>query len=235
MPWYTEPFVLRMLEAEQQRLDVLLPKFFGYHLVCMTEPALSHLAASSLIQHRILIDPQQVDSGSSNLLRCRFNNIALQAETVDVVLLVHLLERIEDPHVVIREVERILRPEGVLVMTAFNPVGPWALWQRLRHPFRSKKEQHIPAARIRDWLKLLNFQIVDGHYCCFQWPFIQKHLPKMERWGEKWWPFWGSVYTIVAIKRPLQLTPIRPKWPRLAVWQEEDIPIQPYRSEEREL
>jgi SAM-dependent methyltransferase len=43
----------------------------------------------------------------------------------------HALEFHDDPHQILREVERVLIPEGELIITGFNPISIWGLRQRL--------------------------------------------------------------------------------------------------------
>jgi hypothetical protein len=59
--------------------------------------------------------------------------------------------------------------------------------------------------RLRDWLRLLSFEVEAGHFGCWRPPLhAQGWLQRfawMDRVGERWWPVLGAVYVIVAVKR----------------------------------
>ncbi|WP_223717365.1 class I SAM-dependent methyltransferase, partial [Escherichia fergusonii] len=63
-------------------------------------------------------------------LRCDFHALPFPANSLDLVVLPHALELASDPHETLREVERVLVPEGRVVILGFNPASLWGLWQR---------------------------------------------------------------------------------------------------------
>jgi len=121
-----------------------------------------------------------------------------------------------DPHAALAEATRVLVPEGRLVIVGFNPMSLWALRQRLGsagHSLRIGDESlFLPSAgefigywRLRDWLRLLSFDVEVGKFGCYRPPWSsQKWLQRfewMERTGERWWPVLGAVYFLVAVRR----------------------------------
>jgi hypothetical protein len=107
-------------------------------------------------------------------------------------------------------------PEGRLVIVGFNPMSLWALRQRLGrtgHSLRMGDEDlFLPSAgefigywRLRDWLRLLSFEIEIGKFGCYRPPWSsEKWLDRfgwMEGVGERWWPVLGAVYFLVAVRR----------------------------------
>ena len=52
------------------------------------------------------------------------------AASLDLLLLPHTLELSLDPHATLREVERVLVPEGRVVISGLNPASLWGLRQR---------------------------------------------------------------------------------------------------------
>lgn len=233
MSWYDEPFGQHMLKLEKQALDTILPTLYGYHMVCMCDNELGYLSASSLINHRVLVNDAPEDSKFCSKLQSRRDQVALMNDSIDVVMIAHVLEKHKNPHQIIREAHRILRPEGALVITGINPYGLWYLWQRLRHPLKTRAIRAKAADRVRDWLKLLDFQLVDGHNLSFQLPFTNDRLLRktsfLEGVGRKCWPFCSNLYTMVAIKRSVQLTPLKPKWTRRrSIWLDDEVPAHQY-------
>jgi hypothetical protein len=59
--------------------------------------------------------------------------------------------------------------------------------------------------RLRDWLRLLSFEVESGQFGCYRPPFGSErslsHFGWMETMGERWWPVLGAVYFAVAVKR----------------------------------
>ena len=80
--------------------------------------------------------------------RCRS-----RARSLDLVVLPHALELARDPHLTLREVERVLVPEGRVVIAGFNPASLWGLRQRagrLRGALGLRRGRRpVPAARRR--------------------------------------------------------------------------------------
>jgi SAM-dependent methyltransferase len=217
--WYQHGVGQRLFQAEVDEVANILPRLYGYHLVFLGDPGLASMVHPSLITHRILIDPKaNAQRTDLSPLKGDPAAIPLRTDSVDVVVLSHLLEHVEDPHEVLRETHRVLIPEGHVLITAFNPFSLWGIWHVLQKWCKRVPEpgRMISHNRVRDWLKLLNFQVVGGKMFYFRPPInhegtFQK-LKFLDRWGEKWWPFFGGAYSILAVKRVVTLTPIRAKY-----------------------
>jgi len=210
-----------VLEQETQHLAEILPTLFGYHLLQIGYcHASSQALKNSKISHRMVMNN---DSGSR--LLCDFSELVASAEalpyradSLDVVLLSHALEFSEHPHQILREVDRCLIPEGHAVIVAFNPVGFSGLWNGLfawkgRPPWNGR---FISRTRLRDWLALLGFDVVDSRALFFRPPLsrlgLMWRLEFLERFGCRWWPIFSGVYILVAQKRVATLTPLKARW-----------------------
>lgn len=231
--WHHDAIGARLIDAERQELAALLSPLYGYHLLFMGDPGLTSLVRPSLIQHQILLDTDGTGEISPlSRLTSRLSALPFRSDSVDVVVLNHLLEHINDPHEVLREAHRILIPEGHVVITGFNPISCWGGWHALQK-WRKKVPQEgkmLSANRLKDWLKLLNFQIIGGRTFCFRPPIshdtIYDKLQCLEQWGERWWPYWGGAYSLVAVKRVIPLTPVRPTFKlRRKIWESAPEPI----------
>jgi SAM-dependent methyltransferase len=141
------------------------------------------------------------------------------------VVLPHSLELNVDPHTTLREVERVLVPEGKLVICCLNPASLWGLRQRRAHIYRRLGfgELYLPDAgefigywRLRDWLRLLSFEVESSSFGCWR-PAMstEKWLQRydwMDAVGHRWWPIFGAVYFIVAVKRVRGIKLIGAPW-----------------------
>lgn len=102
-------------------------------------------------------------------------------DSVDVVLLPHVLETHDDPHGVLREVERVLRSDGHVIILGLNPVSLWGLRHvASRRRFPPGVRRLIPEHRLRDWLRLLNFSVDTSSFQHFQPPMLRRSR-KLER------------------------------------------------------
>ncbi len=217
--WYGQGAGQKLIAAEKAEITDILSKICGYHLVFVGEPLLAPLVTNSLISHRILLHPLAKENLSAiSALQGKDEALPLQTDSVDAVVLSHVLEQSMNPHEVLREAHRILIPEGQVVITGFNPFSLWGLWYHLKQwthkaPARGKL---LTAGRLRDWLILLNFQIVGGGPFYFRPPIshdgVDQKLTFLEKVGKHLWPFWGGAYTLVAIKRVIPITPLRARW-----------------------
>lgn len=212
--WYESYLGQLLARAERKTLDELLPDLFGYYLMQLGRHGES-LCDNSRISSCLVLDEQA--HPQTGLLA---DNAALPfaAESVDVVILPHSLEFHPDPHAILREVDRILIPEGHVLILNFNPLSLWGLarlllgWRR-QMPWRG---QYYTRARLRDWLSLLGFDYVCGRQVFFRPPLqhekTMQKLEFMERLGPRIMPLFAGVTVMLARKRTSTLTPIGPRW-----------------------
>lgn len=217
--WYETPMGQRLQQLELQWLEQILPNLFGYHLLQVGYLGQTDLTASSRISHRMVM------SASSNTLPghavqlCgQAERLPIESDSVDVVLLPHVLEFSRQPHEVLREVDRILVPEGHVVSMNFNPVSLWGIWRlatgwQVKMPWCGK---FMTATRLRDWLALLGFDTMQQQGYGFMPPWNASHLAEYCHWlespGQRFLSFAAGSYVLVAKKRVTTLTPITPRW-----------------------
>lgn len=137
-----------------------------------------------------------------------YDALPIASDSVDVILLPHLLEFIKEPHSLLREIERVIIPDGHLILSGINPVS-WYGCRYLGAKMSRKKRQErrlVGLARLKDWLLLLGFQI--DIYGGLQ-PGVEPEEQKI------WQPMtshFNSHYFIIAKKCVSTMTPIRPSW-----------------------
>lgn len=212
--WQELPNGKSILSNIEQVLAPWWPKFFGYHLLKLG--ALSGAITSDLcpIKHQLTLLSERE---GSNLVG-EIDDLPLLEHSVDVCVLSHALEFSLDPHHVVREANRVLIPNGYLIITGFNPFSLAGFNQFVPH--RRKKtpwnERLFSPMRVKDWLHLMGFEIqLDRR---FIYSSLHGHLSdgiiarKWRKLAETYFPSLGSVYVIIAKKRVLPLTPIKAKW-----------------------
>ena len=158
-------------------------------------------------------------------LVCDFAALPFPANSLDLVVLPHTLELHADPHATLREVERVLVPEGRVVICGINPVSLWGLRQRRAHLYRRlgmgdlylpQEGEFIGYWRLRDWLRLLSFEVESGRFGCYRPAVSDEVWLERFRWmdkaGARWWPIFGAVYFLVATKRVRGMRLMGPAW-----------------------
>ena len=163
--WLQTPQGRYLLDWEQDGLDRLVADIFGYHAVQLGLPGLELLRANRM-PRRINCGPQGRD------LCCSEYELPFATGSLDLVLLPHVLEFSAHPHRVLREVERVLVPEGSVVISGLNPISLWGLRRLVaRRGAEAPWSGHYRSAmRIRDWLTLLGFEIQESRFGCYAPP-----------------------------------------------------------------
>jgi SAM-dependent methyltransferase len=213
------------LAWEQRYLDHAVTDLFGFHALQLGLNELDALRANRM-PHR-WIATESVLAATTNesdsapraavSLHCDFDALPFDSQSLDLVVLPHALELANDPHLALREVERVLVPEGRVVIVGFNPASLWGARQRIGRVRRrllphTRSELFLPGdgefigyRRLRDWLRLLSFEVEAGRFGCYRPPLTSQtwlsRFEWMERIGDQWWPVFGAVYFVVAVKR----------------------------------
>jgi len=139
------------------------------------------------------------------------DQLAIRTDSVDAVLLPHTLEISPNPHAVLREVHRILRPDGRLIVLGFNPHSWWGIRHRVAlHGFPRGVRRHISRRRLKDWLRLLNLSI-DEVRPCYMRPPRNSVLRLLQRGG-----YFANAYLLMARKETIPVTVVRPRLGRRA-------------------
>ena len=199
--WLQTPPGRQLLAWEQAQVDGAVADLFGFHALQLGLPELDGLQANRM-PHRWLVGRD---------LHCDFDALPFETASLDLVLLPHALEQACDAHALLREVERVLRPEGRLIVFGLNPASLWGLRQKLGRlkrrgdPYLPRDGDFIGYWRLRDWLKLLSFDIEAGRFGVYRPPLRSEAWLQRWRWmdglGHRWWPVLGAVYFIQAVKR----------------------------------
>ncbi len=214
--WYRTPLGGLLQQTEREQLDDILPELFGYHLLQLGGSSSVSLVERSPIRHRVLLDADPGTPGCG--LLGDSGALPIASDSVDVVVLHHALEFADDPRRALREVERVLIPEGVAVIVGFNPYSLWGLrgWIRRRRGDAPWCGRFLSAPRVRDWLALLGFDVLESRTRFYRPPIqhrgLQRRLAFLDAWGGRWWQPLGGLFVVVARKRVVTLTPLRPRW-----------------------
>lgn len=211
--WQDFPLGEEIKNAIDGHLQLWWPKFFGYHLLKVGNLSCELDSSACQISHQVGVAESSDKAG----VVADIDELPFFGHSVDAAVLSHCLEFFPDPHHLIREADRVLIPDGHLVITGFNPVSLCGM-AKMAH-FNSDKfpwcGRFFNASRIKDWLSLLGFEVLEDKRLMFNSLARQKGYKPHSWWqnfATKHFSYFGSVYIIVARKRELPLTPIKPKW-----------------------
>lgn len=201
-----------MLAWVRAQFDAAVEDVFGFNAVQIGLPDLDFLRESRIpLKVRAGIEP-----GCG--LRSEPMHLPLASQSVDMLALPHVLEFSALPHAILREAERVLMPEGSIVISGFNPLSLWGAaralgWERNQYPWCGK---FIGLLRLKDWLALLGFELNGGRFGCYAPPFSRgrwlERSAFLEKAGDRWWPICGGVYVVRAVKRNVGMRLVVPHW-----------------------
>ncbi|NNC99339.1 MAG: methyltransferase domain-containing protein [Gammaproteobacteria bacterium] len=135
--------------------------------------------------------------------------LPFEPDSFSSVILPHVLEGHSMPHQVLRESHRVLRPEGDLILTGFNPMSLVSL-QRFVYPRAALKGNYYSVKRVKDWLQLLGFEVIAS--AIYQYAPLCKNVRIrnavnfINLVGDRWLPMAGGGYMIRARKRQIGMT-----------------------------
>src|SRR5689334_23457537 len=191
-----------VLGWELAQFDSAVDDVFGFRAVQVGLPEVDFLRQNRVrLRFTLALEPGAAIAADPLQL-------PLASQSVDLVALPHVLESHPNPHEVLREAERVLMPEGQVVISGFNTFSLWRLRQAM--PFMDKQsapwEAHfIGLLRLRDWLRVLGFELNGGKFGCYVPPFERsvwlERFAFMDNAGARCWPALGGVYVVRAGKR----------------------------------
>jgi len=201
-----------VLDWELQQFDNAVEDVFGFRAVQIGLPELGCLRANR-ISFRFSLALEEGAALAADPLQ-----LPLASQSLDLVVLPHTLESHLDAHHVLREAERVLRPEGQVVISGFNALSLWGLRRKFsgRRAGSPWDARFIGLLRLKEWLQLLGFELNGGRFGCYAPPLAQarwhERFAFMEKAGARWWPILGGVYVVRAVKRVHGMRVITPAW-----------------------
>ena len=208
--WFGTSLGEEVLSTETDLIREEVTDLFGYNAIQIG------LCDLNLLRSNRITNKMFFGSDGRGDLICNYQALPLGDAVVDLIVIPHLLEFSVNPHEVLNETHRVLRPGGHMVISAFNP---WSLWGGVRL-VRKKgipwEGQFISLPRLRDWLKLLDYDVVGGHVSVYRPPIANESVRKwfafMDKAGPRWWPFMGGVYILHVIKRVRNMSIVSRNW-----------------------
>ncbi|MCR9104676.1 MAG: methyltransferase domain-containing protein [Gammaproteobacteria bacterium] len=203
--WYRNQTGLYLDQQVRSAAQDCLDRSFGYHSLqlglCGKEP----LADVSPINHRVYC----AEHNSSDVqLLAQADELPLESDSIDAIVAQHCLEFTPHPHQALREMQRVLTPQGQLLIVGFNPYSLLGINAYLRGLSRASLwRQHRPISenRLTDWLRVLGCEVQAVTRVCAVPPAgahrIRDTLLCLDQWCARFNLPVGGVYVIHASKQ----------------------------------
>lgn len=212
--WFESPVGESLLRATQQKLDILLPRVFGYQglQVGQLSDQVSFLEHAGL-SRRFVVDAPQGDMARD--VSANASQLPFASDTMNLILLAHTLDFCHSPHQILREADRVLTRDGHLAIVGFNPVGWWGL-KKLTHQWRDVvpwNGHFHRRSRVCDWLSLLGYKLLHQEVVNGPAAFSERRISRqIAGITSRYFPSLGPVYVILARKQSIPMSLNRASW-----------------------
>jgi len=214
--WWASPLGSALIAAESQLLGEALEDVFGWELLQIGAWGSGReVLSGARTRHQAILAPPGLSASAD--IRGRPTQLPIVSDSIDAVLLPHILEFATDPYAIVREADRVLVGEGRLLVLGFRPWSLWGLrarWSRSGFPPGTRRV--LSERRIREWLVLLGYEVVSAQHYLYRGPWggrlaAGEGAARMLRRGLTY-PLPANAYLLKARKRVYTLTPIRPRF-----------------------
>lgn len=217
--WLETPLGCYVRAWEQQQIDAIVSNLFGYHALQVGLPQWDFLRANRIPAKWVTQStPSQVSVPRLSVM-AQPQELPFESQSIDLLVLPHVFECSSNAHQILREVERVLVPEGRVVISGFNPWSLWGLSDRIPGVdpvLPIPVDSQVSLVRLKDWFKLLSMDLERGRFGCYVPPCSTEQWIRrwsfMEAAGDRWWAVCGAVYVVSAVKRVAGMTLVQPSW-----------------------
>jgi len=150
------------------------------------------------------------------LVATDFAALPFGQRSIDLAVLPHTLDFVDDPHALLRDLTEAMVPDGHIVVTGFQPFSVWGLRKWLWLPGEKAPwcGRFFSTGRIQDWLALMGYRVRGGKMIMYRPPVkraaLFDRLAFLEKAGDRWWPMLGAVYLIHAQLETMRMIPVVP-------------------------
>ena len=199
--WFAHEPGQALLQREAALIRERVRRFHGDSMLWLgpVGPAVA-ATARCMVRSRLYGAPAAPVAPLSDVASCVVAPAALPiaSNSMDGVVVHHGLEYARDPRAAIREVARVIRPGGRLLVCCFNPLSLWRFG-----PLRGRVCPVTPF-RLSDWLAVLGFRESQTRYLNYRATLNLKLThPRWQRvsgWLSRKQAPVGGVYMTFAIK-----------------------------------
>ena len=208
MNWFKSKTAKKLIEQEKIIINKFIEDKFGYFAIQIGGDFTDFLEHSRITKHLF-------NEGALKNISFHTSSIPLSDESVDLIICPHFIEQGYNK-AIFDEFFRIIIPGGHIIIISFNPYSFAGIKNffsfSMQFPWNSK---FISMSVIQKQLEESGFSISEAKISNYQPIFYDdNHFfnNNLENIGNRWLPLFGNVFFIVAQKKVVSLTPIKPKW-----------------------
>lgn len=208
---------LNLLSAEQQILAKMLNGHLGKHVLLIGVPQQVQLFSATTIPCHTLLSPLHPKHKKENFIESHFQELPIHTGSIDLVILPHVLEFVDNPRQLIAEACRVVKPEGLIVVCGFNPMSTWGIKKALTADKTAPwSGSFYHPNKIQKWLQLADFVMEQQQFTLYRPPInssvLYQKLSFIEFLGKHLFRPFGGVYVLLSRAKVIPLTPIRMQW-----------------------
>lgn len=206
--WYETDLGGEVHRAVMQQVDSLLGDLYAFRCLQIGGTRRD----TDLVAGRGLVFRMHVTGDGRDDLQALPSRLPFAGDSIDLVVLGHALEYCDEPHALLREIDRVLTRDGYLLVIGFNPASLFGLFRVF------SRRRHIPwtgsfysGGRIVDWLQILGLQLRRRESCWLRPPVKHAPIRRLLRASERLLPVLrglGAVQLVLARKQSTPLNPL---------------------------
>ena len=202
--WFDSPIGQQLLAQQQPHLTAELNRCLGSYLLHYG-PVSQPLPAPAHIRRVVRMGPPRL---SVDIL-AEESAWPIAPNALDAIVIQHGLDFSHDPHELLRQAARSLRPGGQLIIVGLNPYSFWGVRQKI-FSRSTRGARFWRSSRVADWLNLLGFALEKRQFGCYLPPLSsarwQERLAALESQTGRM-P-WGGFYLLSARKLVAGMRPV---------------------------
>lgn len=193
------------LRSERIFYHNVVPRIFGYYSLQIDFPQINFLQGNTIPNHYVI---------NHNII-CSPTVFPVASNSIDLIICPHTFEFVEDQELLIKELHRILIPNGTLIITAFNANS---IFKPLLGKQLNKHNIHglINLNRLKSHLINNGFNIEGGRFLCYRIPInhykFLKNTSWLDKMGDRWLPTFANTFALTLSKQEISPTLIRPNF-----------------------
>lgn len=113
-----------------------------------------------LTEYPTALAPDYLQADHS-LIQSQLTELPFIEKSIDACLLANTLNFCQDPHQLLREMQRVICDDGYLFISLFDLCSPMIFKSNLNKGKEKLPFRQFPLWRVMDWLELLNFEIIE--------------------------------------------------------------------------
>jgi SAM-dependent methyltransferase len=199
-----------VVDEERRLLQPLLSRHYGKHALLIGVPRQKELLRATDMLCQSILSPLTAREDNHRFIESDFQELPIFSGSIDLVVLPHTLEYVDNPQHLLAEACRIVKPDGLIAVFGFNPYSAWGAMKF------AGAGNFIHARKVKNWLRLSDFVLEQQKAALFRPPLRHKSLFNklhfIEGVGNKCLPFLSGAYLLLARATVMPLTPIKMKW-----------------------